>query len=99
MRFSCFDGAFTFYGDWDYESYEAEIKAKMEKEDLVSDVWDILKVLEKSNPTILMKLFILNSTQTLRMIPSAFGDMKVRRNTDNIYIIHSNGHSPRLIIN
>ena len=47
LRFSCFDGEFTFYGDWDYESYEAEVKAKMEADDLGSDVWDILKVLEE----------------------------------------------------
>ena len=47
LRFSCFDGKFTFYGDWDYESYEAEIKAKMEADDLGSDVYDIIKVLEE----------------------------------------------------
>jgi hypothetical protein len=47
LRFSCFDGEFTFYGDWDYESYEAKINEKMEADDLGSEVHDILRVLEE----------------------------------------------------
>jgi hypothetical protein len=47
LRFSYFDGEFTFYGDWDYESYEAKFNEKMEADDLGSDVYDAVRVLQE----------------------------------------------------